>query len=79
MFCQERSLPQKKETGGLRSTKLGSFADTLSSGGVVLGDRRSAAALRPDELLAATELFVNGERLAGGSGAAVPVGSELKK
>ena len=50
------------------STDLGRFADTLFSGGVVLGDRLSAESLKPDDLLAATELFVNCELLAQGSG-----------
>ena len=45
---------------------------------MVLGNRLSAEALRPDDLLAATELFVNGERLAEGSGAACPQGGPVE-
>jgi 2-keto-4-pentenoate hydratase len=68
VLCVECCGRRGTEEAYAGSTDLGRFADTLFSGGVVFGDRLSAKALKPDDLLAATELFVNGELLAQGSG-----------
>lgn len=53
------------------TTRLGKFNDALSAGGVVLGPRLPAASLEPSSLAScATELLLNGARIAEGSGAA---------
>lgn len=68
--CGMRGTPEAYAS----STKLGSYADTLSSGGVVTGPRMAASAVRSEDLLVPTKLFVNDELLAVGSGAACPQG-----
>ena len=68
--CGKRGTPEAYTA----STLLGSFADTLSSGGVVLGPRLVASTLSPEDLLGATSLVVNDELIAEGSGAATPEG-----
>mmetsp|Transcript_3805 Transcript_3805/g.6791 ORF Transcript_3805/g.6791 Transcript_3805/m.6791 type:complete len:302 (+) Transcript_3805:2-907(+) len=72
--CGKRGTPDAYAA----STKLGSFADTLSSGGIVLGPRLSASTFEMDDLFGATKLFVNDEVVAEGSGANVPEGGPLQ-
>ena len=66
--CGKRFAPEAAAQG------LGAFADTLSSGGVVMGPSLPAAGLSIDALRGATELLVNGAVVAEGSGAAAPLG-----
>ena len=69
--CGKRGTPACYEG----STKLGSYADCLSSGGVVLGPRLSASTLPIDAVRSCkAQLIVNDEVLASGSGAATPEG-----
>ena len=68
--CGKRGTPEAYAA----STKLGAFADTLSSGGVVLGPRLLASTMKPEDVLGATTLLVNDDLIAEGSGAAVPEG-----
>ncbi|EOD36510.1 hypothetical protein EMIHUDRAFT_110170 [Emiliania huxleyi CCMP1516] len=82
----KRGRPEAYEA----STKLGSYSDTLSSGdnlpralcanrgGVVLGPRLDASALRIDDLRGAATLSVNGAPAAQGSGAAAPEGGPVE-
>ena len=70
-LCGKRGTPEAYAA----STKLGSYADTLSSGGVVLGPRLATSATDARQaILGATALFVNDELIAEGSGAAAPEG-----
>ena len=66
--CGKRRTPEAVISG------LASYADTLSSGGVVLGPRLPAASVSHDALRGATVLLVNDEVAAEGSGAATPLG-----
>lgn len=68
--CGCRGTPAAKAA----TTLLGGFADTLSSGGVVLGPRLAAAGLRAEALRCATSLRVNGEAVVEGSGSRAPGG-----
>ena len=69
--CGKRGIPESYAA----STKLGSFADTLSSGGVVLGPRLAASGVSIDDVQScASKLMVNDELVADGSGAATPEG-----
>jgi len=72
--CGKRGRPEAYEA----STKLGSYSDTLSSGGVVLGPRLDASALTSDDLRGAATLSVNGAPAAKGSGAAAPGGGPVE-
>jgi len=67
-LCGKRRTPEADVKG------LGSYADTLSSGGVVMGPSLAAAGISLDQMRCATELLVNGERVAQGSGAEAPLG-----
>ena len=69
-LCGKRGTPEAYKA----RSKLGSFADTLSSGGVVLGPRLPAARVGMDGVRCATELFVDGKKVAEGSGAKAPEG-----
>ena len=69
-LCGKRGTPEAYAA----TTKLGSFADTLSSGGVVLGPRLPAKSMSVASVLCPTKLLVNSELLAEGSGAAAPEG-----
>lgn len=72
--CGKRGTPDAYAA----STKLGSFADTLSSGGIVLGPRMPASSFETEDLLGATKLLINDEVVAEGSGANVPEGGPLQ-
>lgn len=66
--CGKRGTPEAYAA----STKLGSFADTLSSGGIVLGPGIPKEDFNKEDLLGATSLLVNGELAAEGDGSKVP-------
>ena len=74
VLCIELCGKRGSKEAYAASTKLGSYADTLSSGGVVLGPRLAASTTGRDAVLGAAALFVNDEKLAEGSGAAAPEG-----
>jgi len=67
-LCGKRRTPDADVKG------LGSYADTLSSGGVVMGPSLAIAGVSLDQMRCATELIVNGQRVAQGSGAEAPLG-----
>ena len=69
--CGQRSTPEAAEAV---TSALGKYADTLSSGGIVLGPRLPAAQVGIEGVKCAVELFVNDEKVATGSGKAAPQG-----
>lgn len=69
--CGKRGTPEALAA----SSKLGGFADTLSSGGVVIGPRLPASELSVEAVRAiTTELFVDGTLVATGAASKVPEG-----
>jgi len=67
--CGKRGLPEAYAA----TSKLGSYQDTLSSGGVVLGPRLDLLTVS-DVRSCATKLYVNDDLLAEGKGASAPEG-----
>lgn len=71
----------RRGTSAVASTlgPLGRFHDGLCAGGVVLGPRRAAKYFAADSLASVkTELLLNGEIVATGSGAALPFGGSVE-
>jgi len=73
--CGKRGTPDAYAA----STKLGEYADTLSSGGVVIGARHSTAGLTIESVRScATQLFVNDVCVAKGSATKTPDGGPIE-